>query len=489
MIKAYLKTIDETIAKGPFRDDWASLGQYRIPEWYKNAKFGIFIHWGVYSVPAFGSEWYARQMYLEGAVRRGKDMFAHHVEHYGPQNKFGYKDLIPLFKAERFDPDLWADLFKQSGARFVMPVAEHHDGFQMYNSGLSRWNAVNMGPQRDILGDLKKAVTAREMIFSASSHRAEHWWFYEGGMAFDSDVRDEQFRDLYGPAQPKLDKDELVASPPDEEFLQDWLVRTCELVDRYQPQIVWFDWWIEHMAFKPYLKKFAAYYYNRANEWGVEVAINYKFDSYMYGTAVFDIERGQMNNIRPELWQTDTSVAKNSWGYTENNVYKEPNDLICDLIDIVSKNGCLLLNVGPKADGTIPEEERIILQEIGQWLAIHGEAIYDTTHWKTYGEGSAKIVEGAHQEANRSPYSTDDIRFTFKDGFLYAFVLRWPDDGRIAIKSLGLENGYYRSSIRDISLVGKHSTLAWNVQKEALCIDASAAGSFAYPACFKISLD
>jgi alpha-L-fucosidase len=488
MIEQYLQKIEETIANGKYKDDWTSLQQYSIPQWYKDAKFGIFIHWGVYSVPAFGSEWYARQMYLEGEVRRGKDMFAHHVEHYGPQHEFGYKDFIPMFKAEKFDPQAWAELFSKSGARFVMPVAEHHDGFQMYNSQLSKWNAVNMGPKRDIVGELKEAVVAKDMIFSVSSHRAEHWWFYDGGMTFNSDVRDEQYRDFYGPARPKLDKNEIHASPPDEEFLNDWLVRTCELVDEYEPQIVWFDWWIEHMAFKPYLKKFAAYYYNRAIEWGKEVAINYKWDSYMYGTAVFDIERGQMKNIRPALWQTDTSVAKNSWCYTENNEYKDPNDIICDFIDIVSKNGCLLLNVGPKADGTIPDEDRYILEEIGQWLSIHGEAIYDTVHWKIYGEGSAEIVEGAHNEKKRTPYNTDDIRFTFKDTVLYAFVLKWPEDGQIQIKSLSKGSGNYRSTILDVSVMGKEVPLHWNTDQDALHIDASAAGQSKYPVCFKIQM-
>lgn len=490
MTQKYLDVIQRTIEEGKFKDNWPSLSNYQIPQWYKDAKFGIFIHWGVYSVPAFGNEWYPRFMYLEGKKRRGLDIFKHHIETYGPQNKFGYKDFIPMFKAENFDANKWADLFKAAGAKFVMPVAEHHDGFQMYDSQLSKWNSANMGPKRDIIGELKQAVSDKGMIFSVSSHRAEHFWFFDGGMSFDSDVQDEQYKGLYGPARPAPAQNrDLFDAEPDEAFLNDWLVRTCELVDKYQPQIVWFDWWIQHVAFKPYLKKFAAYYYNRALEWGKEVAINYKFDAYMLGTAVYDIERGQLNDIRPDFWQTDTAIAKYSWGYTQNNEYKDSNDLICDLIDIVSKNGCLLLNVGPKADGTITEEETRILLDIGKWLETNGEAIYGTRHWKVYGEGSVQIVEGAHSELKRSPHTTEDIRFTFKDGVLYAFVLKWPEDGKIAIKSLGENSKHYRSILKSITLIGRDVPLTWQVNEDALMIDASTAGKFDFPACFKIQTE
>ncbi len=180
-----------------YQATWESLKQYRVPQWYRDAKFGIFIHWGVYSVPAFGNEWYPRQMYLEGT-----EEFKHHVETFGPQARFGYKDFVPLFKGERFDPEAWAALFKQAGARYVVPVAEHHDGFAMYDSGFSKWNAVNMGPQRDVIGELAGAVRREGLVFGLSSHRAEHWWFFNGGMQFDSDVRDPDYFDLYGPAMP-----------------------------------------------------------------------------------------------------------------------------------------------------------------------------------------------------------------------------------------------------------------------------------------------
>src|SRR4030095_5973541 len=197
-IAASMKRIDEVIAKGPFKASWESLETQKVPAWYADAKFGIFIHWGVYSVPAFGNEWYPRNMYL--ADNR---IFKHHVEKYGPQSKFGYKDFIPMFKAEKYSPADWAELFKKSGAKYVMPVAEHHDGFQMYDSALSDWNGATMGPKRDLGGDLAKEVRQAGLHFAASSHRAEHWWFYEGGMKFGSDVKDPKYAGLYGPAHPR----------------------------------------------------------------------------------------------------------------------------------------------------------------------------------------------------------------------------------------------------------------------------------------------
>ena len=344
------------IPEGPFEPAWESLSRYQAPAWYLDAKFGIFIHWGLYSVPAFGSEWYPRQMYLQGTPE-----YQHHLATYGPHTQFGYKDFIPQFKADKFDPDHWAGLFRRAGAKFVVPVAEHHDGFAMYDSALSEWTAARMGPKRDIIGELAEAVRKQWLIFGLSSHRAEHWWFFDGGMQFDSDVQDERYAGLYGPAQPQT-------TQPTELFLEDWLARTCELVDKYQPQLVWFDWWIEQPYFAPWLQRFAAYYYNRGAEWGRGVAINYKLKAFPETAAVFDVERGQLSDIRYPFWQTDTAVSKNSWGYVHEQDYKTATDIIGDLCDIVSKNGALLLNIGPRPDGTIPEPEEEILLEIGRWL-------------------------------------------------------------------------------------------------------------------------
>ena len=224
--KAYLKQIDAVIAKGPFNDTWESLCGYEIPKWYRDAKFGIFIHWGVYSVPAFGNEWYARNMYVSGS-----NEYKHHIETYGAHKDFGYKDFIPMFRAEKFDPKDWASLFYEAGAKYVMPVAEHHDGFQMYASELSVWNAAQKGPCRDTVGELAAAVRERDMIFAASTHRAEHYWFMNGGRDFDSDVNDPCFKDFYGPAAPQPgDWQTADDGGVSDEFMQDWLVRTCEII-------------------------------------------------------------------------------------------------------------------------------------------------------------------------------------------------------------------------------------------------------------------
>ncbi len=330
-------------------------------------------------MPGFGSEWYPRKMYQQGTPE-----FEHHVATYGPQSKFGYKDFIPLFKAEKFDAGEWAKLFKEAGAKYVVPVAEHHDGFPMYDSDLTDWCAAKQGPKRDVIGELADAFRKEGIVVGASSHRAEHWWFFDQGMYFDSDVRDGANAALYGPASNQRTA-ESQSEPPDQAFLDDWLLRSCEIVDKYQPQVVYFDWWICQPVFQPYLQRFAAYYYNRGAEWGKPVAINFKEwegRSFPDGTGVFDIERGQSADIRPDFWQTCTSVSKNSWGYIANQDYKDVGDIVDDLIDITSKNGTMLLNIGPKPDGTIPEKEQEMLRAIGGWLAVNGEAIYGTRPWK-----------------------------------------------------------------------------------------------------------
>ena len=417
------ETIRAVAASGPFQPDWESLKACQVPQWYQDAKFGIFIHWGVYAVPAFESEWYPRNMYVQGSTA-----FAHHLATYGPQDRFGYKDFIPQFGAEHFDPDAWAQLFAEAGAKFVMPVAEHHDGFALYDTDLSEWSSVKMGPKRDILGELAAAFRRKELFFTASSHRAEHWWFFGGGRDFLSDVQDPQYASLYGPARTEQE-------PPDTEFLEDWLARTCEVVDKYRPKIVWFDWWIEQPAFKPYLQLFAAYYYNRAAEWGEEVAINYKNDAYEVGSAVYDLERGQLSGIRPLFWQNDTAVGKNSWGYIRNMDYKQPGEIVRDLVDIVSKNGALLLNVGPRPDGIIPDENQRILREVGSWLTQNGEAIYGTRPWHIFGEGLTEITSGMFTDTKRAEFTKEDIRFTTRGHRLFATTLAPPGDS-LLIKSL-----------------------------------------------------
>ena len=474
-MKPYLDRIEAAIAQGPYRDDWDSLAAWRVPQWYQDAKFGIFVHWGVYSVPAFGNEWYPRNMYLEGTPE-----FQHHVETWGRHKDFGYKDFIPLFKAEKFDPEAWADLFAESGARYVVPVAEHHDGFQMYRSEISHWNAAEMGPKRDVVGELSRSFAARGLTLGVSTHRIEHWWFMGGGRAFDSDVKEPLQRgDLYWPAAEYQNDNlhNLFSEPvPTKEFLDDWLVRTCELIDRFQPRILYFDWWIQHSAARPYLKKIAAYYYNRAAELGYEAAINYKHEAYMFGTAIPDIERGQFADMKPYFWQTDTAVARNSWGYTENNVFKPAAGLIRDLVDIVSKNGALLLNVGPKPDGTISDEDAAILREIGAWLKVNGAAIYGAKVWRKFGEGPTQVQEGQFTDGAEKTFTPEDIRYTENGGSLYATALVWPDDGRVTFKSLAQADAtvlpVFDGIVRDVTILGAKEKPQWSRDETGLHVCA-----------------
>lgn len=481
-----LEQVDQVIAKGRYKDDWESLVTHPIPKWYQDAKFGIFIHWGVYSVPAFGDEWYPRKMYIKGTPE-----YKHHLEMYGNQKDFGYKDFIPMFRAEKFDPVQWMDLFENAGAKYVMPVAEHHDGFQMYDSDLSKWNARQMGPHRDVIGELKVEAEKRGIVFTVSNHRAEHCWFFNGGTFYDSDVVDPEYEDFYENQQycDEGRSQDIYICPPDKEHMDNWLARVCELVDKYHPKIVWFDWWIQNMAWKPYLKKFAAYYYNRAEEWGEEVTINYKFDAFMLRSAVFDIERGQLDSIHPLLWQNDTAIAKNSWGYTENNEFKKPWDLVADLVDIVSKNGCLLLNVGPKSDGTITEEETSILLAIGKWLNENGEGIYGTTFWKVYGEGPTEIPSGSFTDVDRQPFTSKDIRFTCKGSTVYAFVLKYPEDGQITInnlrRALDMSSDIHVESVEMMD----GETCLFRRDEAGLHIKGKKGYKTEYPVCFKIKTE
>jgi alpha-L-fucosidase len=473
-LAAHLATIDQCVEAGPFAPTWESLAAYRPPTWYQDAKFGIFIHWGVYSVPAFGNEWYPRNMYLPDHKE-----YAHHLATYGPQHSFGYKDFIPHFTASNYDALAWADLFRRAGARYVMPVAEHHDGFPLYDCSFSEWGAAKIGPKRDLIGELANAVREAGMVFSVSYHRAENWWFYHGGMSFPSDVQEAQNRGLYGRAEPQ-------EKVPDQEFLDEWLARICELVDLHQPQVVWFDWWIEEACFVPYLQRFAAFYYNRGTQWGKEVAINYKHNAFPTGTAVWDIERGQSAAMLDHFWQTDTAVAKNSWGYTENQEYKEAGTIVDDLVDIVSKNGVLLLNIGPRPDGTIPDGDREILLEIGKWLETNGEAIYGTRPWQIFGEGPTQVVDGSFKDTERQAFGGDDIRYTRKGETIYAILLDWPGN-EAKLPALGLDAGRISGEISKVSLLGHDGALAWRRDGDALRVSLPAQRPCDYAYALKIN--
>ena len=475
---ALLSKVAAGAQNGPFRPNWDSLKNYQVPTWYEDAKFGIFLHWGVYSVPAFGNEWYPRNMY-----KRGTPEFAHQIALFGPQTKFGYKDFIPMFKAGRFDARAWVDLFRKAGAKYVVPVAEHHDGFAMYDSDLSDWCAAKLGPHRDTTGELAMAARAAGLHFGVSSHRAEHYFFMNTGREIESDVRDPQYAAFYGPAHAGV-TDQNGAdwrAHPDTAYIEDWLARTAEMIVKYKPEILWFDWWIGTKEFEPYRQRLAAFYYNDAAMRHAAVAINYKNDAFPPSAAVLDIERGQSDKILPQFWQTDTSVSIKSWGYIDNDTFRSPESLVHQLVDIVSKNGALLLNVGPKSDGTIPEQARDVLLGMGRWLAVNGEAIYGTRPWKISGEGPTKAVGGSFHDTAIKGYTSQDIRFTTRDGMLYAIALGWPADGKIRIKSLGRGAGVMQSEVGNVELLGSTKNVKWTRDNEELEIELPApTGEFAW---------
>jgi alpha-L-fucosidase len=476
-LRTRLARVDAVVHTGPYVPAWSSLARWQTPEWFRDAKFGIFIHWGVYSVPAFANEWYSRNMYLQGTAA-----WQHQVAIWGPESKFGYKNFIPMFTASHFDPRAWIDLFQRAGARYVVPVAEHCDGFPMYDSDLTAWDAARMGPKRDVVGEIAKAARAAGLHFGASSHRAEHWWWYDGGMQFDSDVRDPKNAGLYGPAQPQNlpgvtstgepDPNHLERwLPPDRAFLDDWLGRTTEIIDKYHPDLLYLDWWVGQPAFQPYLQRLAAYYYDRGVASKNGVVLTYKEHAFPENAALLDIERGKMDQLRLLPWQTDTSVSIHSWGYVENDSYRDARSLIDELVDVVSKNGNLLLNVGPKSDGTIPEQASNVLLAMGDWLRVNGEAIYGTRPWLLYGEGPTTDAASTARGSDVKSFTAEDIRFTRKGDTLYAIALGWPASGRLQVRTLFKGTPYLPAPVASIELLGSEAPLRWEQTPTSLVVD------------------
>lgn len=447
-------------------EDWTSLRKHQTPDWFLDAKFGIYCHWGPYSVPAFETEWYSHRMYVAGDPIR-----KYHEMTYGPIDKFGYKDFIPMFRAEQFDAEEWAELFLRAGAKFGGPVSEHADGFAMWDSALTEWDAQDMGPHRDVVGEMATALRKRGLKFIATYHRH---WMYAWYPTWDpeTDAYNPAFRELYGPKVPQgtfVMASKPTEPLPDETFNREWYERIVEVVDKYEPDLVWFDNKMDIID-EQYRLKFLAYYYNAGQRQGREVVATYKFNDFQPGSAVLDLERARMSEAKPFPWLTDDSIDWKAWCDIQDPDYKSVNRLIDFLVDVVSKNGCLLLNITPKANGEIPGPVRERLLEMGDWLNTNGEAIYGTRPWVIFGEGPTEITEGHLSEHQNADHSAKDIRYTTKGNDLYAIVLDWPGE-RMIFPALGTGSKHYPAEIGQVKLLGSETKLKWERKDEGLVID------------------
>jgi alpha-L-fucosidase len=405
---------------------WESVSQhYKTPDWFADGKFGIFMHWGLYAVPAHGSEWYVRYMY-----GGNQGVMNWHIQNFGPLDKFGYKDFIPRFTAAKWDPDAWAELFRKSGAKYIVPTAEHHDGFSLWDSALNRYNAKNMGPKRDLIGDLGKSVRAKGLRFGVSNHSLNHFNFIP--LNPNSDQSDPQWAAFY-----QVDRSDEAR----QKFNETWVLKNVELIDKYRPDMLWFDG-LGGGASEAMRLRVAAHYYNAAAGWGKQVTISAKGRDYPTG-SVMDYERqGRIlpRGIKNFAWEVDDPIGE-KFGYNTNiKNYKPAALLIRRLIDTVSMNGNYLLNLSPDAEGIIDQDQQDRLLAMGKWLEVNGEAIYGTRPWTRYGEGPyydapTGPMQGAGPDDPPSEsYTPREIRFTTKPALsgveggetLYAIVMDWP---------------------------------------------------------------
>ncbi len=459
-----------------YKPDWASLRTHVTPQWIRDDKFGIYTHWGLYSVPAAGPNgtWYAYNMYREGTAQH-----KHHIETYGHPGTFGYKDFIPQLTAAKFDADEWAELFKQAGARFAGPVGEHHDGFTMWDTEHSEWHAGRLGPKRDVVGEQERAFRKAGMRFMIAMHHAEWWWFYPHWRK-EYDTGAENASGLYGEphnlewaetGEPEVERDRYwlyEMDRPSRAFLEQWLAKLKEATDKYTPDLFWFDFGVNWVQ-ERYVKEFLAYYYNRGAEWNKDVVVTYKWHNMVPGSALLDFELGGENELTHHDWITDTTVdTQGAWSYVEDAGFKPASVLVHNLIDNVSKNGYMLLNVGPRPDGTIPEGAEETLRGIGRWLEINGEAIFETTPWKVPGEGPTKVVGGgAFTEATGVVYSGRDIRYTIKGDVLYAHCLGWPG-AELTLKAPA--EFLYPGEVVAVTMLGSDEPLSFRQTREDLTI-------------------
>ncbi len=470
------------IAAGPFEPKEESLKRYAYPEWFRDAKLGIWSHWGPQAVPMAG-DWYAKHMYVQGH-RQYQD----HLEKYGHPSKHGYKEIIALWKAEKWDPDRLMAMYRKAGAKYFVSMGSHHDNFYLWNSKLHRWNSVNMGPKRDVVGDWQKAAKSQGLRFGVSEHLgASFTWFQPShgsdktgalaGVAYDG--ADPALWDLYHfPAR----AGDTAWYSNDPRWHQQWYDRIRELVDNYQPDLLYTDGGVPFG--NDVGRSMIAHLYNAsAARNGGKTDVVYTCKQQSNGMWVEDLERGVMPGIRPHPWQTDTSIG--DWYYNKNWRYRGTDWVIHMLVDIVSKNGNLLINVVQRPDGSLDPEAEKTLQEMAEWIAINGEGIYGTRPWLVHGEGKVRAKGGHFNEDYR--YTANDIRFTMKGAdTLYAFVMGWPAEKKTVIRSLAKFEGV-TGRITRVTLLGHAAELKFTHDAQGLAIELPEKQPSQYAVALKIS--
>ncbi len=476
-------------AEGQFEPTIDSLQKYTCPDWFRDAKFGIYLHWGPYSVAERG-EWYARRLYEEGS-----EEYVHHLKHYGHPSEVGYKDLIPLWKAERFDPDALLAIFRQAGAKYFTPCAVHHDNFDLWNSPHQKWNAVNMGPEKDLIGMWRAATLKAGLRFGVTTHLSRSYsWLnvanqtdqggakkgvpYDGGQG--------RGKGLYPPNDGQSTHPRAPLNAP-KQWRDQWSRRLRQLVDDYQPDVLYFDCAVPFRGDDEGRTGLGvlAHYYNRRPE-GVMCMKERPWQGlYADGIATLDFERGKASHILSEPWQTDDSIG--SWGYDTRKPYTTSDLQIDKLIDIVSKNGNLLLNIPIRADGTLDETATAILKDMGKWFQVNGEGIYGTRPWFYFGEG--KVNEIPHF-VEQSPFTFRDIRYTKKGNALYAFVLKWPPKHKDFVEFQLLAGGNQRlSKIKSVELLGYEEDLVWERHPDGLRVFFPSKPPTDFAHCLKIEIE
>lgn len=496
----------EAIAKGPFMPTWDSLQQFKTPEWFRDAKFGMWAHWGPQCQPEAG-DWYARNMYEEGSWQ-----YKIHLEKYGHPSKFGFKDVINEWKAENWNPGELVSLYKSAGARYFMALANHHDNFDLYDSRYQQWNATRIGPKKDLIGGWAKAARNNGLPFGVSVHGSHAWRWYEvaqrsdkagqyAGIPYDGKLTK---ADGKGKWWDGLDPQELYAQnhplsqnsldnnfnagqwdwgngvyPPSKAYVEKFYNRTIDLINKYNPDVVYFDddqlplWPVSDAGLR-----IAAHLYNKSiKEHGeLRSIVNGKMlNENQRKAMVWDIERGQASTIQPLPWQTDTCIG--GWHYSrgiyENNGYKTAKTVIQSLVDIVSKNGNLMLNIPVRGDGTIDEKERKVVEEIGRWMKANSESIYGTRPWEIFGEGpaqEAKLSDKGFNEGKGKPFTYEDIRFAVKGNVLYATAMGWPQDGKLAIKSLASNSPHFPKDIHKVEWLPTGQSLTFERTENGLSV-------------------